>query len=170
MPTKGIWYPCYWRIVGDQFPTLGGGFFHGNLRFLPPWPKAGKTQRKEIEGKGSMGDMSFALFRPFANRLYIGASFNISVLACQQTSFYSEEDAGRLHSRFCQLYHQRNISVHAEAASAVNSASSCPRIYPFGGGHPYHLYSLTGNYTTDFTANFDGGGSTSALSPLGAYK
>lgn len=140
--------------------------------FLPPWPNAGKIQRKDIEGKGSMGDMSFALSANYANRLYIGASFNISVLAYQQTSFYTEEDAGDSIPDFADYTIKEYFRTRGSGISGKFGIIYRPVDFLRLGLsiHTPTLYSLTDNYTTDFTANFDGGGSTSALSPLGAYK
>lgn len=140
--------------------------------FLPPWPKAGKTQRKDIEGKGSMGDMSFALAANYANRLYIGASFNISVLSYQQTSFYTEEDAGDSIPDFAsytikEYFRTRGSGISGKFGIIYRPADFIRLGVAF---HTPTLYTLTDNYTTDFTAKFDGGGSTQALSPLGAYR
>ena len=140
--------------------------------FLPPWPDAGKLQRKSIEGKGSMGDMSFALSGNYANRLYIGASFNISVLAYQQTSFYTESDAGDSVPDFKDYTIKEYFRTRGSGISGKFGIIYRPADFIRIGlsVHTPTLYSLTDNYTTDFNANFDGGGSTQALSPLGVYK
>lgn len=140
--------------------------------FNAPWPKAGKIQRKEIEGKGSMGDVSFALGANYANTLYIGASFNISVLSYQETSFHSESDAGDSIPDFKNFTLKEYFRTRGSGISGKFGIIYRPVDFLRIGlsVHTPTFFTFTDNYTNDITANFDGGGSTQALSQLGVYK
>lgn len=140
--------------------------------FNSPWPKAGKIQRHEIEGKGSMGDVSFALAANYANTLYIGASFNINVLDYRQTSFYSEEDAGDSIPEFKNFTMKEYFRTRGSGISGKFGLIYRPADFVRLGVsiHTPTLFTLTDNFTTDITANFDGGATGQGLSELGSYK
>lgn len=140
--------------------------------FDAPWPNAGKIQRKEIEGKGSMGDVSFALGANYANTLYIGASFNINVLSYTETSFYSEKDAGDSIQYFKDFTMKEYFRTRGSGISGKFGLIYRPVDFLRIGlaVHTPTLFTLTDNYTNDITANFDNGVSTQALSQLGVYK
>jgi len=140
--------------------------------FDAPWPKVGKIQRQEIEGKGSMGDVSFALGANYANKLYIGASFNISVIDYRQTNYYSEEDAADTIPTFANFTVKEYFRTRGSGISGKFGIIYRPADFiRFGVSiHTPTVYTLTDNYTTDVTANFDAGGKGEGLSPLGVFK
>lgn len=148
--------------------TVNGSYY----AFNSPWPNAGKRQRYDLTGKGSMGDVSFTLAGNYANRLYIGASFNINVLSYQQTSFYSEEDSGDSIPEFKKFTMKEYFRTRGSGISGKFGIIYRPADFIRIGVsvHTPTLFSLTDDYTTDFTAEFDGGGGGQALSPFGSYR
>lgn len=152
-------------LVND---TLTGDFY----AFDPPWPKAGKIQRQTIEGKGSMGDVSFAFSANYANTLFIGASFNINVLDYRQTAVYSEEDAGDSVMYFKNFSMKEYFRTRGSGISGKFGIIYRPVDF-FRIGLSIHtptLFTLTDNFTNDINATFDNGFTSEALSELGVFK
>jgi long-subunit fatty acid transport protein len=148
--------------------TTTGEFY----AFNSPWPKNRKIQRYELEGKGSMGDVSFALAANYANKLYIGASFNISVLDYRQTSYYSEEETEDTVPEFKNFTVKEYFRTRGSGISGKFGIIYRPVDF-FRIGVSIHtptFYTLTDNFTTDVTANYDNGVMGQGLSALGVYK
>ena len=140
--------------------------------FDPPWPQVGKIQRQSINGKGSMGDVSFALAANYANTLYIGASLNINVLDYRQTATYSEQDAGDSIPEFKDFSMKEYFRTRGSGVSGKFGIIYRPADFIRLGVsiHTPTFFTLTDNYTTDINANYDNGNSGQGLSQLGVYK
>ena len=146
----------------------GGGY----TSFQAPWPQVEKRQRKEIESRGSMGDVSFALGANLANSLYLGFSLNISVLDYRQTSFHYEEDSGDSIAEFThftlkEYFRTRGSGVSGKFGLIYRPADFLRLGIAF---HTPTSFSLTDRFANDLTAQYDNGATTQALSPEGVFK
>lgn len=149
-------------------PSPSGGYY----AFDAPWPNAGKIQRKDIESRGSMGDVSFAIAANYANTLYFGASFNINVLDYRQTSFHSEQDAGDSIPEFKEFvfkeyFRTRGSGINAKFGLIYRPVDFLRLGISF---HTPTAFTLTDRFENDMNATFDNGVQTEALSPAGVFK
>lgn len=140
--------------------------------FNSPWPEVGKTQRKDIESRGSMGDVSFALAANYQNTLYIGASLNINVLDYRQTSFHTEEDTGDSIPDFNSFTLKEYFRTRGSGVSGKFGIIYRPADFVRIGlsFHTPTLFTLTDRYENDMNATFDGFPATESLSPSGIFK
>lgn len=125
---------------------------------------------RQINTRGSIGDITLGGAANFSNRFYVGASLNISLLNYKNTTTYSEENTfgivpGFNHSRFQEFQDISGVGFNLKVG-AIYRPTDWLRI-----GAAFHTptwYSMSEVYNTSISSSFSFG-SYKAESPIGNF-
>ncbi len=168
--------PAFWSDLIDLennfVDTNTGWYAFDNGNYISHAnPNVEKTQSKQVNSVGDMGEYVFSLGTSYEERVYFGATIGVPSIQYTETSSYTESDFADTSQDLSSFVYEENLLAYGSGINLkIGTIVRVGENTKLGGAiHSPSYISMEENYNTSITTNWKNGNNITENSPIGYF-
>ena len=168
--------PAFWSDLIDLennfVDTATGWYAFDNGNYVSNVnPNVEKTQSKQVNSTGDMGEYVFSLGTSFEEKVYFGATIGVPSIRYSESSSYTESDFADTNQDLSSFVFNEDFTAYGNGINVkVGAIVRIGKNTKLGGSiHSPSYISMEENYSTSITTNWKNGDNVTENSPIGYF-
>lgn len=168
--------PAFWSDLIDLennfVDTTTGWYAFDNGSYISNAnPNVEKTQSKQVNSVGGMGEYVFSLGTSYEDRVYFGATIGVPSIQYSENSSYTESDFADTNQDLSSFVYEEGLLAYGSGINLkIGAIIRVGENTKIGGTiHSPSYISMEENYNTSITTNWKNGDNITENSPIGYF-